>query len=107
MGNGIQCKHHLLEMGKSRMRPTWTYKLGNYIIPRASEDKDLGIFIHNNLSPEMHIKKTFGDTFRMLRNIGVAFHFLEKEMKKIITTMIRPKLEYAAIVWSPPQEKRC
>ncbi|MPC29824.1 hypothetical protein E2C01_023075 [Portunus trituberculatus] len=34
----------------------------------------------------------------MLTNIRVAFQFMDKDMmKKIITSMIRPKLEYAAI----------
>ena len=42
----------------------------------------------------------------MLRNIRVAFHFLDKEMmKKIIITMIRAKLEYAETVWSPQMKK--
>ena len=37
----------------------------------------------------------------ILRNIRMAFHFLDKDMmRKIITTMIRPKLEYAEVIWS-------
>ena len=99
-------KCHLLEMGTSRKRPTWIYKMGNDIISRVNEEKDLGILIQDNLSPEKHIDKIFGDTYRMLRNIRVAFYFLDKEMmRKIIMTMIRPKLEYAAIVWSPYKKK--
>ncbi|MPC35996.1 hypothetical protein E2C01_029437 [Portunus trituberculatus] len=32
----------------------------------------------------------------------MTFHYMDKSMmKKIITTMIRPRLEYAAVVWSP------
>jgi len=78
----------------------------NDIISRVNEEKDLGIVIQDNLSPEKHINKIFGETYRMLRNIRVAFHFLDKNMmKKIITTMIRPKLEYAEIVWSPHKKK--
>lgn len=34
----------------------------------------------------------------MRQNIKVSFQFMDKEMKKIITT-IRLKLEYAAVVW--------
>ena len=99
-------KCHLLEMGTSGKRPTWTYKMGNDKISRVNEEKDIGILIQDNLSPEKHIDKIFGDTYRMLRNIRVAFYFLDKEMmRKIIMTMIRPKLEYAAIVWSPYKKK--
>ena len=52
--------------------------------------------IQDNLSPEKHINRVFGDTFMMLRNIWLFFQFLDKDMmRKIITIMIRPKLEYA------------
>ena len=53
--------------------------------------------------------RIFGDTFRMLRNIWMAFHFLDKDMiRKIITSMIRPKLEYPEVIWSPyKKEKAC
>ena len=45
-------------------------------------------------------------TFMMLLNIRMDFHFLDKDvMRKIITTMIRPKLEYAEIIWSPHKKK--
>ena len=62
--------------------------------------------VQDNLSPEKHIIRIFGDTFMMLRNIRMAFHFLDKDMRrKIITTVIRPKLEYAEVIWSPLKKK--
>ena len=54
----------------------------------------------------LHILLIFGDTFRMLRNIWIVFHFLDEDnMRKIITTMIRPKLEYTEIIWSLHKKK--
>ena len=36
----------------------------------------------------------------------MAFHFLDKDMmRKVITTMIRPKLEYAELIWFPHKKK--
>ena len=36
----------------------------------------------------------------------MAFHFLGKGMmRKIITTMMRPKLEYVEVIWSPYKKK--
>ena len=68
--------------------------------------KDLGVVIQDNLSPEKRIDRSFGDTFRMLRNMRMAFYFLDKNMmRKIISTMIRPKLEYAEVIWSPHKKK--
>ena len=55
------------------------------IISIEKEQKDLGIVIKNNLLPEKHIDEIFGDTFMMLRNIRIAFNFLDKDkMKKRI-----------------------
>ena len=89
-----------MEIGKSSKRPSWTYKIGNSIITTVDKEKDLGIVMQDNLSPEKHINKIFGDTIcYIVKGHIVAFHYMDKEMmKKIITTMIRPKLEYAAIV---------
>ena len=53
MGNGIYLKKMLcIGNGKSGMRTTWTYKLGQIIISTEKEDKDLAMAIHDNLSPE-------------------------------------------------------
>ena len=41
--NAKEC--HVLKMGKSGMRSTWTYKLGQNIISIEKEDKDLGMVI--------------------------------------------------------------
>ena len=56
MENGIYCKKkcHVLKMGKSAMRPSWTYKLGENIISIAKEEKALVVVIQDNLSPEKH-----------------------------------------------------
>ena len=42
----------------------------------------------------------------MLRNIWMAFHFLDTDIiRKIIITIIRPKLEYAKVTWSQYKKK--
>ena len=40
--------------GKNAMRPLWTYKLVANITSIAKEEKDLGVVIQDNLSPEKH-----------------------------------------------------
>ena len=99
-------KCHVMEFGKSKKRPSWTYKMGAETILRSKEEKDLGVMIQDTLSPEKHINGLFGSTYNLLTNIRVAFNYMDKEMmKKIITSMVRPKLEYAAVVWAPHQKK--
>ena len=48
----------------------------------------VGVVIQDNLSPEKHINRMFGDNFRRLRNIHMDFNFLGKDIimrKKIFT----------------------
>ncbi len=99
-------KCHVLEMGRSSRRITWNYKMGEEVITKKKEEKDLGVIIQDDLSPEKHINGLFGATYNFLSNIRVAFHHMDKEMmKKIMTAMVRPRLEYAAVVWSPHTKK--
>ena len=68
--------------------------------------KDLRVWITNNLSPEKNINKITGDTYQLLRNIRMGLKYLDEEMiNKLITLLIRPKLEYAAVIWSPHKKK--
>ena len=56
----------------------------------------------NRLSQQVVSAQTIGSFKRRLddlRNIRMAFHFQDKDMmRKIITTMTRPKLEYAEVI---------
>lgn len=102
--NTTKCKK--IEFGKSERRIRSMYKIGNEDIKTSHEEKDLGVTITNDLSPERHINKIIGEVLNLLRNIRVAFVYLDEEMmKKIITAMIRPRLEYATIQWAPNLKK--
>ena len=80
--------------------------MGTETILKSKEEKDLGVVIQDTLSPERHINGIFGSTYKLLTNIRVAFTYMDKEMmKNIIKSMIRPKLEYAAVVWAPHKKK--
>ena len=59
------------------MRPSRTYKIRENI-SKAKEETNLGVVIQDNLLPEKHLDRIFGDTFVMLRNIWMAFHLLDK-----------------------------
>ena len=107
MADGIQCrKSHIIKFGKSVKRPTWEYKLGNKILKESVKERDLGVVINKNLSPEDHINEIVRSTNMLLANMKMAFTYIDEEMiRKIIISYIRPKLEYAAVVWSPHLKK--
>ena len=60
-------KYHVLEMGKSKRRPSWTYKMGE-VIAKQREEKDLRVLVLDNLSLNKHIKQIFDSKYRMLSN---------------------------------------
>ena len=64
-------------MGNSAMRPSLIYKLGENIIS-ISKEENLVVVIQDNLSPEKYVYRIFSDTLRMLRNIQITFHFIDK-----------------------------
>ena len=99
-------KCSVLEFGKSNRRVSGNYLLNNERIMKRTEEKDLGVTVADNLSFGKHINKITGETYNLVKNIRTAFTYIDEEMvKKLITSMIRPRLEYAALVWSPNLKK--
>ena len=97
-------KCSVLEFGKSR-RITNDYKLGNDAIKKSKMEKDLGVTICDSMLPDKHINRIVGETYNQLRNIRMAFLYMDEEMvRKLIVSMVRPRLEYAAPVWSPSRK---
>ena len=56
--------------------------MGQEVILKTKEEKDIGVVIQDSLSPGWHISQLFGLTYRTLTNIGVAFHYMGKDMMK-------------------------
>ena len=55
-------KCHVMELGKSKRKPKWNYKMGQEEILKTKEEKDLGVVIQDTVSPECHINQLFGST---------------------------------------------
>ena len=65
---------HILEMGKSEMRPTWIYKLEYHTIS-IEKKKRFGSSNTGQLITKETCRFIFGDTIRMARNIRTALDF--------------------------------
>ena len=99
-------KCHVLEMGRSIHRPHARYNLGGVELKNSNKEKDLGIVVQDNLSPEGHINKVVGEGLAIVANIRTTFTYLDMNIvKKIIESILRPKLEYAQVVWAPHLKK--
>ena len=99
-----KCK--IMEFGRSKRRVHWDYKMGGVSLKKSGEEVDLGVTITESLTPDRHINRITGEVTSLLRRIKMAFSYLDADMmKKLIGSMIRPRLEYAATVWSPHTKK--
>ena len=99
-------KCSVMEFGKSKNRISEIYNLGDKEVKKVEFEKDLGVVITNAMTPDKQINKIIGETYNLLRSIKVAFAYMDEEIvKKILITMIRPRLECAVILWSPSTKK--
>ncbi len=56
--NVNKCK--VMEFGKGRNRTTANYCLDNTQLSKTKQEKDLGVIIQDNLTPEQHKNKITG-----------------------------------------------
>ena len=99
-------KCHVMELGKGKNRPSGIYRMGEGVLQKVSEERDLGVVVQDSLSPEKHINRITGNTYRTVKNMRLAFQYMDENMlKKLIEAIIRPQLEYGATIWSPHHKK--
>ncbi len=99
-------KCSVIEFGKNGTRMKDHFMLGNDNLAKKTEEKDLGVIITDNLSPERHVNKITTETYNLLRNIRAAFSYFHEDMvRKLIVTLRHPRLEYAAVAWLPSLKK--
>ena len=98
--NTSKCK--VMKMGKGKYRPDFGYSIEGKTLESSENERDLGVIVMPDLSPEKHIATVVRSAYALLANIRVAFKYLDKEtFKNIYLTYVRPKLEYAAPLWNP------
>ena len=76
--NANKCS--VMELGKSKRRLTTPYTMGDVEIKKTKEEKDLGITISDNLSPEKHVNNIVGATYELLRKMKRAFNYMDEEL---------------------------
>lgn len=64
------------------------------------KEKDLGMIITDKLSIIKHKDWIAREMYNLLRNIKTTITCICEGMMKLVTLILRPRLEYAALVWS-------
>jgi hypothetical protein len=91
------------KLGKINIRHP-SYTLANATIPVVQEMKDLGILIDSNLTFTKHITAISNSAIGKVYRIRNNFFGSELQLyKRLLTTYIRPTLEYASTIWFPNQ----
>jgi hypothetical protein len=65
-------------------------------------EKDLGIWMTNDLKPHNHVAHAVSRANQILGLIKRTFTYLDCQLvKQLYTSLVRPHLEYGNVVWSP------
>ena len=83
------------------------YWLNNATLESTREEKDLGIYVTDNLKFSNHITKIAAKANSVLGRINRTFTFKDKDLMKFLyISLVRPHLEYASQSWAPHLKKR-
>jgi len=96
-----KCK--VLHIGSKKYQNNKTsYYLDGSRIQSSEGEKDLGVLVNSNLCWTQHITKICLNATYWLKLLHKCFQYKPIEViKKLYTSIIRPKLEYAAVIWNP------
>ena len=100
-------KCHVLTLGKfDNIRHAHPYQLGDTVLEHVFSEKDLRVIFESNLSFEEHILVQVRKANSMVGLIIKRFFHLSPLLfRQLYTTFVRPRLEYAQVVWSPKLRK--
>ena len=89
---------HLLPL----RNPNNVYKIGDVQIKQVSSHRDLGVTMDDSLTFKPHIKKCVYEAMRVCNVIRRCFSTKTNAFRRqLFITFVRPKVEFANIIWSP------
>ena len=99
--NASKCK--VIHYGKKNIR--FQYKLNGNVIESVCEEKDLGVWMEDDLKPTKQCRMAAQSANWALGQLTRAFHFRKAScLVPLYKTFVRPKLEHAVAAWSPWME---
>ncbi|CAB4020537.1 Hypothetical predicted protein [Paramuricea clavata] len=103
--NASKCK--VLTITRKKSPVITDYRLGNVILHRAHQEKDLGIIVKSNLSWDSHIFSIVSKANKMLGILKRTCPLIRdtKVRRTLYLTLVKSKLCYATEVWSPANVK--
>ena len=85
-----------------RTNPKYTYQLNGIDIKKTEKEKDIGVYITNNLKPSDQCAESARKATGVLNQIRRSFHYRDKVvLVGLYKQYVRPHLEFAVPAWSP------
>ena len=101
--NASKCS--VMHFGKTN--PQFSYTMGGYapagvVLNASTEEKDVGVIIHNSLKPAKQCAKAASKANQILGQMMRAFHYRDKyTWIRLYKTYVRCHLEYSVQAWNP------
>ena len=93
-----KCK--VLKLGRQKSRVQ--YNMNNMVLDEIEAEKDLGVFIDNQLSFKSHIANAAAKANKVVGIIRRSFNNLTEDLfVQLFKSLVRPILEYGHSVWNP------
>ena len=100
--NVTKCKR--MHLGKKN--ELTEYIMGNHQLEETTNEKDLGVYIDNDLKFHLHASKAIKKANRILGTIKNSCSSRDKTfICNLYKTMVRPHLEYGNSIWGPFYKK--
>lgn len=99
-------KSILLRISRKQQPSVFEYSLNQSVIPQVTQYRYLGVTLTNDLTWTAHIADITSSAFRKLCVLRRKIKDTPSNIKLLAyTTIIRPKLEYACVLWDPHTKK--
>ena len=96
--NESKCK--VIHCGKNN--PRYDYTMNDITLKCVSEEKDVGVTIHESLKPSLHCSKAAKNASFVLGQISRTFHYRDQNVfPSLYKRYVRPHLEISVSAWSP------
>jgi len=90
----------VMHLGKKNMKVD--YVMDNHPLKKVSEEKDLGVFITDNLKSARQCQEAYSKASRALGMIACTISYKTKEvLLKLYKSLVRQHPEYCVSAWSP------
>lgn len=79
------------------------YTIGNHVIERKNEIRDLGVMVDRHFSFTHHMEQKMTQAKRIIGLIkySTRSHFTIDTQRILYLSLVRPILEFASVIWSP------